>query len=91
MADDTYTYQINQSIISHKNNAFTRLISEERTKKLELLKHLLNHSSEPLVICGPEGIGKSTLLKVLQEQARAKSQKRERTPLECRSQTSLLV
>jgi len=72
MADDTYTYQINQSIISHKNNAFTRLISEERTKKLELLKHLLNHSSQPLVICGPEGIGKSTLLKVLQEQSMAK-------------------
>ena len=72
MADDTYTYHINQSVISYKNNIFTRLISEDRTKKLELLKHLLNNSSQPLVICGPEGIGKSTLLKVLQEQTMAK-------------------
>jgi DamX protein len=72
MADDTYTYHINQSVISYKNNTFTRLISEDRTKKLELLKHLLTNSSQPLVICGPEGIGKSTLLKVLQEQTMAK-------------------
>ena len=72
MADDTYTYHINQSVISYKNNIFTRLISEDRTKKLELLKHLLNNSIQPLVICGPEGIGKSTLLKVLQEQTMAK-------------------
>ncbi len=72
MVDDTYTYHINQPVISQKNNNFTRLISEERTKTLELLKHLLNHSGQPLVICGPEGIGKSTLLKVLQEQTIAK-------------------
>jgi len=71
MADDTYSYHINQSVISHKNYTFTRLISEDRTKKLELLKHLLNHSHQPLVICGPEGIGKSMLLKVLQEQTMA--------------------
>jgi DamX protein len=72
MADDTYSYHINQSVISHKNDTFTRLISEDRTKKLELLKHLLDHSSHPLVICGPEGIGKSLLLKVLQERTMAK-------------------
>ena len=71
MADDTYSYHINQSVISHKNYTFTRLISEDRTKKFELLKHLLNHSHQPLVICGPEGIGKSMLLKVLQEQTMA--------------------
>jgi len=71
MADDTYSYHINQSVISHKNYTFTRLISEDRTKKFELLKHLLNHSHQPLVIFGPEGIGKSMLLKVLQEQTMA--------------------
>jgi len=71
MADDTYTYHINQSVISHKTHAFTKLISVDRTKQLELLKHLLNHSHQPLVVCGPEGIGKSTLLKVLQEQTMA--------------------
>ena len=68
MADDTYTYQLNHSFISHKSNTFTKLISEERTKKLDLLKHLLIHSSQALVICGPKGIGKTTLLKILQEQ-----------------------
>ena len=71
MADDTYRYHINQSVISHKSHAFTKLISVDRSKQLELLKHLLNHSHQPLVVCGPEGIGKSTLLKVLQEQTMA--------------------
>jgi len=43
------------------------LITEERTRKLELLIHLLSNSRQALVVCGPEGIGKTTLLKVLQE------------------------
>lgn len=43
------------------------MITEERTRKLELLIHLLANSKQALVVCGPEGIGKTTLLKVLQE------------------------
>ena len=43
------------------------LITQERTRKLELLIHLLSNIRQPLVVCGPEGIGKTTILKVLQE------------------------
>ncbi|MEQ1528415.1 MAG: AAA family ATPase [Methylococcales bacterium] len=42
------------------------LITRERTSKLELLIHLLVNLSQPLLVCGPEGIGKTTLLKALQ-------------------------
>ena len=43
-----------------------RLITLERSQKLDLLMHLINNLSQPLVICGPEGIGKTTLLDELQ-------------------------
>ncbi|TAN70284.1 MAG: hypothetical protein EPN17_05875 [Methylobacter sp.] len=43
------------------------LITKERTQKLDLLIHLLSNLPQALVVCGPEGIGKTTLLKVLQE------------------------
>ena len=43
------------------------MITQERTRELELLIHLLSNSRQALVVCGPEGIGKTTLLKVLQE------------------------
>ena len=65
-------YHINRLAISNKKNTSTKLINEDRTKTLELLRHLLSHSSQPLVICGQDGIGKSTLLKTLQEQTMAK-------------------
>lgn len=35
--------------------------------KLESLIHLTSNLTQPLVLCGPEGIGKTTLLKVFQE------------------------
>jgi replication-associated recombination protein RarA len=43
------------------------LITIERTSKLDLLFHLLTHLTTSIVICGPKGIGKTTLLKALQE------------------------
>ncbi len=45
-----------------------RLITLERAQKLDLLIHLINNLSQALVVCGPEGIGKTTLLDVLVEQ-----------------------
>ncbi|MGR9013962.1 MAG: AAA family ATPase [Gammaproteobacteria bacterium] len=36
-------------------------------QKLDLLIHLLSNLTQALVICGPEGIGKTTLLNVLQQ------------------------
>lgn len=38
------------------------LLTTERTQKLDLLLHLLANVREGLVLCGPEGIGKSELL-----------------------------
>ncbi|MDP2903752.1 MAG: SPOR domain-containing protein [Methylovulum sp.] len=43
------------------------LITQERKQKLELLIHLVSNLTQALVICGPQGIGKTTLLRVLHE------------------------
>jgi DamX protein len=65
--NDTFTYHVKKPFIDQKSRAVHSLITEERTRKLELLIHLISNSSQALVVCGPEGIGKSTLLKALQE------------------------
>ncbi|MDD4914415.1 MAG: AAA family ATPase [Methylococcales bacterium] len=41
------------------------LITPERSQKLDLAIHLLSNLHQPLIICGPEGIGKTTLLQTL--------------------------
>jgi DamX protein len=43
------------------------LITRERTQKLELLNHLIANLAHAIVVCGPEGIGKTLLLKSFQE------------------------
>ncbi len=43
------------------------LISLERAQKLDLLIHLISNLSQSLVLCGPRGIGKTTLLETLRE------------------------
>jgi DamX protein len=43
------------------------LITRERTEKLELLDHLVTNLAHAIVVCGPEGIGKTRLLKHFQE------------------------
>ena len=65
--NDTFAYLMNKPLIDQKSRVFHSLITQERTRKLELLIHLMANSRQALVVCGPEGIGKSTLLKVLQE------------------------
>ncbi len=42
-------------------------LSPERKQKFDLLLHLLVNLSEPLLLTGPEGIGKSAFLECLQE------------------------
>lgn len=44
------------------------LITPERNQKLELLIHLISNLGQALVICGPMGIGKTTLLDKLRLQ-----------------------
>ena len=65
--NDTFTYHVKKPLIDQKSRVIHSLITQERTRKLELLIHLISNSRQALVVCGPEGIGKSTLLKVLQE------------------------
>lgn len=43
------------------------MITAERAQKFDLLIHLIVNFRRPLIVCGPEGIGKSTLLNVLRE------------------------
>lgn len=49
----------------------TELITLERAQKLDLLVHLTTELNQSLVLCGPNGIGKSTYLSVLQEKRTA--------------------
>lgn len=42
------------------------LLTQDRAQKLDLLIHLLTNLNQSLVVCGPAGIGKTTLLKTLQ-------------------------
>ena len=65
--NDTFMYHVTKPSIDQKNRSVPSLITRERTRKLELLIHLISNSGQAVVVCGPEGIGKSTLLKVVQE------------------------
>ena len=65
--NDIPVYQAKRSLINQKSRAFNVLITQEKFQKLELLIHLISNSRQAVVICGSEGIGKSTMLKVLQE------------------------
>jgi DamX protein len=51
-----------------KHNASQLLITQEITKHLELVTHLLTNSRQALIITGPNGVGKSTFITILQEQ-----------------------
>jgi DamX protein len=65
--NDTLTYQVRRSPQNQETLVDQSLISQERTQKLDLLMHLVANLSQALVVCGPNGIGKTTLLKVLQQ------------------------
>ncbi|WP_411727790.1 AAA family ATPase [Methyloglobulus sp.] len=43
------------------------LITRERTEKLELLNHLITNLARAIIVCGPEGIGKTRLIKNFQK------------------------
>ena len=43
------------------------LLSDERAQKLDLLLHLISNLNESLIVCGSDGIGKSTVLRLVEE------------------------
>ncbi|AMK76467.1 MULTISPECIES: AAA family ATPase [Methylomonas] len=61
--DLTYSYQKR----SVGNNAERALITLERSQKLDLLLHLLANLQQSLIVCGPEGIGKTILLETVRQ------------------------
>jgi hypothetical protein len=67
MVDDDFTYHVRQQPAGQINTGINSLITRERMQKLDLLIHLLSNLPQALVVCGQEGIGKTTLLNVLQE------------------------
>lgn len=44
-----------------------QLLSVERAQKLDLLLHLISNLNESLIVCGSDGIGKSTVLRFVEE------------------------
>lgn len=49
------------SIEDSKSHSFS-LLSPERSLKFDLLLHLIANLAKPIVLCGPDGIGKTTFL-----------------------------
>lgn len=68
MVDLDNNDEIKLSKPDHLYSDSLSLITAERTEKLALLQHLISNFNQPIVLCGPTGIGKTTLLRVLQEQ-----------------------
>ncbi len=64
---ETNTFEYHLNTASRTNAAVQALLSEERAQKYDLLNHLINNLQQSLVICGPEEIGKTTLLEYLLE------------------------
>ena len=65
--EDDVTNHVKRQSAYQINTAIHSLITKERMQKLDLLIHLLSNLPQALVVCGPEGIGKTTLLDVLQQ------------------------
>lgn len=63
----TYSYQKRPKIAGNSRQTERALISVDRSQKLDLLVHLLTNLQQSLIVCGPDGIGKTTLLQIFAE------------------------
>lgn len=63
----TYSYQKRPPFAGNARQAERALITVDRSQKLDLLIHLLTNLQQSLIVCGPEGIGKTTLLQAFAE------------------------
>ena len=64
--DFTYSYQKRPPQADNSRHAERTLITVDRSQKLDLLIHLLTNLQQSLIVCGPQGIGKTTLLNILE-------------------------
>jgi len=62
---DPFAFQFERKSVKSKRSSEASLITLERSQKLDLLIHLISNLSQSLVISGPKGIGKTTLLNEL--------------------------
>ena len=60
--NEAFAHHVKKNQVSRPRSAETSLITLERSQKLDLLIHLISNLRQSLVICGPNGIGKTTLL-----------------------------
>ncbi len=59
---DPFAFRFESDQVKSKHSDTSSLITLERSQKLDLLIHLIANLSQSLVISGPKGIGKTTLL-----------------------------
>jgi DamX protein len=67
MDDESINIQLRKPARDSLDSIKYTFLTNRRAKKLELLIHLLTNSPQGIVICGSDGIGKSTLLRFLTE------------------------
>lgn len=67
--NDIFTSEVPQNSLVQAKSAVNSLITSERSQKLDLLAHLITNLKQSLIVTGPPGIGKTTLLKALIERA----------------------
>ncbi|MFK5948567.1 MAG: ATP-binding protein [Methylococcales bacterium] len=63
--NDPFAFRFDSKQVKSKHSDTGSLITLERSQKLDLLIHLISNLSQSLVISGPKGIGKTTLLNEL--------------------------
>jgi len=65
--NESSAYYVKKNEVSQPRRVSeSSLITLERSQKLDLLIHLISNLRQSLVICGPNGIGKTTLLDELE-------------------------
>lgn len=67
MEDNDTFEKLKLPLLFQKNQVFHSFITQEITKQVDLVIHLIDNSTAGLVILGPDGVGKSTLIAILQK------------------------
>ncbi|HSN23164.1 MAG TPA: AAA family ATPase, partial [Methylomicrobium sp.] len=67
---DSDTYQIKMMQGENAVASPRFLMTPERQQNLELLQHLLENTDRSIVLCGPEGVGKTALLEFLKKRVK---------------------
>ncbi|MCK4840540.1 MAG: hypothetical protein KAT04_01510 [Methylococcales bacterium] len=65
--NDSFIYHISNGQMGRARSVESSLITAERSQKLDLLVHLIANLKQTLVICGANGIGKTSLLNELKQ------------------------